>query len=381
MTVLSRRTAGLAAALASSAAALAAPPIVDGLNIPTEFGAANLIYTQTWQTQFGNDTDDTQFGGGSELDELFIRQDGAVLSIGITGNLENNGNCLVIYLDTPSNAGQNPLFTRNASGPLPGLPRCLAGNSSNGGINNVTFDAGFSPNFAISLTGGSPIGSQTRSYYLVNLTAFPNGADATNEILGLVTAGDPTASGATPGTLSTFWPGSNSRGILAAVDNSNAAGVNGSAGDPAPDPNANTAVKGIELRIPMSVLGVGSRQQLCIFAWVSGSDGFVSNQLMPAPAPSATFTTLRNIGNPDFGAPPGVFNLADDTLYPGNQFICLQTRCQGDLTGDNRTDESDLGLLLSSWQTSGNGDLDGDGATAEGDLGILLADWQCGVTP
>ncbi|MFO0838224.1 MAG: hypothetical protein U1D55_06820 [Phycisphaerae bacterium] len=377
MRVFTRRTLGVAAALALPATALAVPPVIDGLNIPTEFGAGALVYTQPWQTQFGDDTDNTQFGGGSELDALYIRQVGVNLYVGITGNLENNGNCMVMYFDTSPTDGQNPLFTRNTGGPIAGLPRCIAGNAGNGGLNNVTFDAGFSPNYAISISGGSPIGSQTRTYYLLNLTHFPTGADATNQILGLVTTGDPTASGPTPGTLSNFWPGSASQGVLCGVDNTNAAGVAGSSGDPLPDPNAGTAVSGLEFRIPLGLIGLSSNSNYCLFAWVSGSDGYASNQLIPAPAPSATFTFFRNIGNPDFGSPAGAFNFADDVAYPGQQFLCFTTRCVGDLNGDGRTDESDLGILLSAWQANGNGDLDGDGLTNESDLGILLADWQC----
>ncbi|MFO0838707.1 MAG: beta-propeller fold lactonase family protein [Phycisphaerae bacterium] len=50
-----------------------------------------------------------------------------------------------------------------------------------------------------------------------------------------------------------------------------------------------------------------------------------------------------------------------------------------DLNGDHRTDESDLGLLLQSWQAGPGGDLNGDGQTNESDLGLLLQGWQCGV--
>ncbi len=51
--------------------------------------------------------------------------------------------------------------------------------------------------------------------------------------------------------------------------------------------------------------------------------------------------------------------------------------CQGDLDGDQDTDQSDLGILLAGFQINGNGDLDGDGDTDQSDLGILLADFGC----
>jgi hypothetical protein len=46
----------------------------------------------------------------------------------------------------------------------------------------------------------------------------------------------------------------------------------------------------------------------------------------------------------------------------------------GDLDRDGCVGHGDLGILLSSWGSSG-GDLDGDGNTNQGDLGILLAHW------
>ncbi len=50
--------------------------------------------------------------------------------------------------------------------------------------------------------------------------------------------------------------------------------------------------------------------------------------------------------------------------------------CPGDLNGDRSVNESDLGLLLQSWQSGPGGDADGDGDTDESDLGILLQNWQ-----
>ncbi|MFO0839444.1 MAG: hypothetical protein U1D55_13085 [Phycisphaerae bacterium] len=51
------------------------------------------------------------------------------------------------------------------------------------------------------------------------------------------------------------------------------------------------------------------------------------------------------------------------------------TGCVGDLDHNGSIGESDLGILLSAWNTSAAGDLDGDGQTSESDLGIFLARW------
>ncbi len=51
--------------------------------------------------------------------------------------------------------------------------------------------------------------------------------------------------------------------------------------------------------------------------------------------------------------------------------------CAGDLDGDGDTDQSDLGVLLASYNIDGGGDLDGDGDTDQSDLGVLLGDYGC----
>ncbi|MFG0251983.1 MAG: choice-of-anchor tandem repeat NxxGxxAF-containing protein [Phycisphaerales bacterium JB038] len=62
----------------------------------------------------------------------------------------------------------------------------------------------------------------------------------------------------------------------------------------------------------------------------------------------------------------------------------LTPPCPGDIDGDHDTDQSDLGLLLASYELdpgdpffNSNADLNGDGAVGQPDLGILLADYEC----
>ncbi len=65
----------------------------------------------------------------------------------------------------------------------------------------------------------------------------------------------------------------------------------------------------------------------------------------------------------------------DDLTIKG--VVCGDSNCVGDLDGDGDTDQSDLGILLASYELNAGGDLNGDGLTNQSDLGILLADYEC----
>ncbi|MFO0838095.1 MAG: hypothetical protein U1D55_06165 [Phycisphaerae bacterium] len=54
------------------------------------------------------------------------------------------------------------------------------------------------------------------------------------------------------------------------------------------------------------------------------------------------------------------------------------THVLGDFDHDGDVDESDLGILLSAWQSGPAGDIDGDGDTDEADLGVFLSNWGFG---
>jgi len=49
--------------------------------------------------------------------------------------------------------------------------------------------------------------------------------------------------------------------------------------------------------------------------------------------------------------------------------------CLGDLDCNRVVGHSDLGILLSAWQSANDGDLNCDGVTNHSDLGILLSHW------
>ncbi|MFO0837917.1 MAG: hypothetical protein U1D55_05275 [Phycisphaerae bacterium] len=74
---------------------------------------------------------------------------------------------------------------------------------------------------------------------------------------------------------------------------------------------------------------------------------------------------------------PGGVGEPDTVSVTGMLVPQAPPHCAGDLNGDNRTDEADLGTLLSAWLSGAGGDLNGDNQTDESDLGILLGDWGC----
>lgn len=392
MTLRNWRRAGLAAMAFAAPTVLAAIDI-DGRNIPSDFAGGSLLATQRFMTQFGNDDDQGQFGGGSELDQLFADNDGTYLYLGLSGNLQNSGNAVVIFLDVNgASQGEATLVTKDIEGnpvlglrdpnapegQIFGLPRYLAGTPDFcQGLNGITFDSGFAADFALGFSGGSPLGSQTRSYYLVNWTTLdPSGGEgATNEVAGMMTAGIANASGPN-GTLGSFLATSN-LGILGAADNSNDVGVEGGS---IVSTIADSATKGFEFAIPLSVLGVSEGDSVCVFALVCGDNGYLSNQFLPT---SDADTELLNLACGPF----------DFNFLAGTQYACYEIAgdggcpngggtgnfCTADITGDCQIGLSDLSLLLSTFGLSSGdpgfvaaADFNGNGSVGLEDLAFLL---------
>jgi hypothetical protein len=361
MTFATRRNlAGGSLLLALPAAALAAPTF-DGLNIPADFADAPVVVTQRIQTQFG-DNAGNRFTFGSELNQMFIMADDDFLYIGITGNVENNGNAGLIFIDTveddvPVDPNGPRLRTRSdPATPLAQFPRYLGGNPGLGadpGLDGLGFDAEFFPEHILGWTGGSPRGSRTRSYYLVNWTTVvhdnANAPGNTNGVAGMMTDGDPTAAGP-PGTLGDFLSDS-ALGILGASSNINGEGVIG--GTLAVDPNdpdqPDDATSGFEFGIPRSLLG--GANEIRVFALVGGTTGFISNQMLPPPA---TETDFANIGFVTTPSPRFSFEEGVDPMDPnlptgvtGDQWVTFTFAAPGDVDGDGDVDLDDLLLVRS----------------------------------
>ena len=267
-------------ALSGAAAAQA----VDGANIPSDF-AGSLVATQATGTGFGDDTNPSQgFGGGSELNRLFVEPDlgAGLLRIGITGNLEAadnslGGNGLTVYLDHRP-GGENTLDLNGGFAPF-GYRYVPA-------MVGTTFDAGFFPDLGISVNASGP---GFFEYFVDTVDLHTNQPRYIGA--GLFGSG----SGALVG-------GVNPTGWLAAFDNSNTQGVGAFSGGA--DAGAPSATAGLEIAVPLADLGLGPGDTLGVQVLISGGNdpGFLSNQNLP-PLPAGT----ANLGFApvDYGLIPG----------------------------------------------------------------------------
>ncbi|HUK84065.1 MAG TPA: hypothetical protein VLZ12_15700, partial [Verrucomicrobiae bacterium] len=121
---------------------------VDG-TLDGAYGGA--IAVQTVQTGFGDNQ--------SELDAGYATIDSGRLYIMLTGNIENNGNKLEVFID--SKPGGQTVFTS-------------AGNDLSSNMNGLKFDAGFAANYYLDLRHSptafnvdfSDLGALTFSSYL-----------------------------------------------------------------------------------------------------------------------------------------------------------------------------------------------------------------------
>ncbi len=241
----------------------------------------SVLALQNTQTGFGNNSDDSvEQANGSELNGIYLVDDGENFFLLITGNIETNFNKLDIFLDYEA-GGQNVLRNDNPVVDFNGL-NAMAG---------LTFDAGFEADYFLSVTNGN------------------NPVETYANYANLETAGGGTGGFVGGGTGSTV--DGTSPDIDVAINNSNTGGVESGTGTSTGDAAAVTT--GVEIKIAKSALGIvnGARAtDLKITAFINSSDHtFLSNQV------------LAGIGGGSNLANPAAVNFAD---IPGNQFVQTQ---------------------------------------------------------
>ena len=241
-------------------------PAIDGTIIgDPRWGAP--ISIQTVQTGFGDNTDPTPDGnsGGSELDQLFITSTTTTLYLGIAGNLEPNGNAIILLFDTNGAAGGANILdgTGATSTWLGSQPNSAAG---------TQMPTGFTPDIILEVQAHSPNQTVSLYAYTFDATGKLHSEDAVGQIEarpGYPTVG--TVTGTINGHTYSFDIG---------LDNSHTGPV--AAGSSSANPTGAGAATGLEISIPTSLLGTGPYG---ILVGLTGASGFWSNQFLPPMTP------------------------------------------------------------------------------------------------
>ena len=325
---------------------------VDGRNIPSKYGAP--LASQTNYTGFGDRVDPNQTEG-SELNQLFVKCVNGVLYLAVTGNLEGRpfSNSIHFYIDT----GRNPnnTFTLTTG--------CI--NCSVQGMSGVVFD--HKPDYVLSVSHFDD-GQGNDNIYL-DLHDVVNNQST---YLGAV------AVGAGEGTVD--------QGVKAGFDNSNLQGVTS---EPNNIGNPATATTGLEVAIPLSVLGSPQGEIKILALLTGGADlgdpcrgTYLSNQSLPA----------MNIGNPSQQFPNAAWARCPDPPFDsfpfsfvalaGTHYVSVQP-CpvgpEGDANGDGCVDSADLLIVLFNFgNAGGNGDVNGDNIVDSADLLTVLFNFGAG---
>ncbi len=268
---------------------------VDG-QLDPDYGAPITI--QTTQTGLGagqivgdNNKGDLNFSNGSELDGGYGFVSGGVLYLFLGGNLalmtrmnqvDTIGHTLDVFIDS-----------------VPGGQNSLNGLGSGNPLNSLTFDAGFTADYRLELSGGLSGGANSPPIWAAGYQMMTSTGGGPFVNLGFGSAGG-------PGTLS---GGSNPHGILATLDNRNIAGVTfGCAAA-----SGAGVTTGIEWAIPLAAIGNPTGCiTLAVIVRESGATGSVSNQVL-GPVPAGT-------------CPPGPAATVNFQNIAGNQFF---TVCRG----------------------------------------------------
>ena len=351
-TLIAMIGAGLIAVGMSSAAALAAVTFDGTVHFGPgeEWADAESTAVQDNYTGYGDQISTDPAVAGSELDELYVRIDGTYLYVGVTGNLQSDGNAIVLLLDSDMTAGvgQNTLATEitpvpgempcSAVGPpfaVPNLGQALATDNRgtpddpsddltirDAGSTGTVLDNGFEPDHAIAIDafGGTVHVTQ---YDLYAASQGPwddpgtnNGVTPCfdrNENLPYYATRVYRGQVAVDSNDGTLTGGDNPHGSQYAFSNQGIDGVTATevapagSGDPG-DPRTQT--EGLEAKIHLADLGyttpVSGDVTIGIGVLLIGGGGYVSNQSLPG--------TARGTNQTGLGYRPNYTN------YTGNQY-------------------------------------------------------------
>lgn len=262
---------------------------VDG-TLDSAYGGA--LATQTINTGFGDSTiGDGTSAGGSELDAFYATAQNGYLYLFLSGNLEDNGNNINIFV-SDGRTGQSvlnaPAFT---SGPY---------DNDMSVMNGSKFSPGFSATYAMDISdysGNIVYGGQVvvNTYNLINRVFGVSTYIVLNGGIG----------------------SANFNGTLVGVNDTNTKGVNGNSGTAASASAADAVTTGFEVGIPLSELG-NPTGSIKVLADINGtSEDYLSNQFLPglpvgtgnlgAGGPYSAVSTSSGYAGFDFSSTPGEY--------------------------------------------------------------------------
>ncbi len=312
----SKKLSVVAAVAASVAASISArASTVNGVVAGGEYTLT--LATQNAPTGFGDNF--------SELNQAFANYaPGGNLELALTGNLEGNGNGLVLFIDSKvggaiSNTAGGGF---NQFGSVAGARVDDWGTDTDGGAGvgatpggGSIVSPGFNPDYAIEINHYAP-----NSAYYINIIDLTNPNDDTHPnkdiFLGQNTPRvlntDPTATAVTQ-TYFRDAAATDAGDITHAFDNTNTAGVNAYDFNNPPGPlgDPTSATSGFEFIFENQFLAKGAGHALRMLAFVTNGDGsYLSNQFLTPIGP------ITNLGGPggDGGGP------LLDSRFLGDQF-------------------------------------------------------------
>lgn len=329
---------------------------------------------------------DTPTGFGNNLSELngaygVAAPDGS-LSLMLTGNLENGGNGLVIFIDSkPGGAVASTLpGGEGVIGSVGGQRSDDWGTDIDGSTSvaptpggGSILDAGFNPDYAWELNIFDQLpGDEFIEYYvnIIDLTLPNEPSDNRDIYLGQSFLGDPAITQSYVRDGGTFPAGD----ITHAFDNDNVDGVLGYDFGTPPGPlgDPRSANTGFEALFSTEFLGGGVARDtslpIRILPFITNGGGdYLANQFLPG------ISGAPNLGGAggDGGTP-----LFDSTLFAGNNFITFWLT-DADFNNDGVYDCQDINALTNAVATGGSPatyDLNGDGLVTTADIDTWRSD-------
>jgi len=250
-------TAAIVGATAASSLLFAGAARAITVDGTLDSGYGSPLTTQTINTGFGDATvGDGNSGGGSELDAAYGVEQGGNLYLFLSGNFENNGNRVNVFI-ADGRTGQNVL----------NLP--ATGNAS--AMNNSSFSPGFQATEDLDVNDYQGT-EYVEEYSMVGGTGT-GGYQGSFALSGGIGSGSPDTASASSNPFSA--------NVTYALNNTNTGGVNGNTGTAADQSAADAVNTGLEIQIPLSMLGNPTGPIQVLADINGGNDSYLSNQFLP----------------------------------------------------------------------------------------------------